>query len=223
MNTIQWGSAGRALRRRTIADMDLEIPVAATLPRLSPNEDPIVVEANPDGGATRAVKALARHVYRLVQEFQWSDHDGAVVIAVAGDTGLAPPIGPNLALLLAPLVTTAVGERAGASTTSALLEAQPDSRVPGSSGRGRFPSPRDRVWVVPDEALDLRATRDLFELVLIEGSVGDTYEAADVVLVAVPSGEPMHVPQDIPGHAEVAAVFIGGSAEDAPPTVRIAG
>ena len=124
--------------------MDTEIPVAAVVPAHAEGEDPVVVEADPQGSATRAMKSVARWVFRLVQELRWGGREGAVVVAVAGDTSAPPPIGVNLALLVSPLLTAAVGERAGPTTSSVLLESDAGQARGHATGRNAFASPRKR-------------------------------------------------------------------------------
>ena len=197
-----------------------EIPVAGSLPRIDANDDPMVVEADPEGAATRSIKDVARYVYRLIQEFEWAGHTGAVVVGVVGGSRSSAPIGPNVALLLAPLVRTAIGDQAGATSASVLLDADRYPAPDGAEGTDAFVSPRDRVWIVPDRLLHLRENRDLFELVILEAAHDAPLDDVDVLLAVTSSDEAPVVPSSVREDAEVAAVLVGGPREH-PPTVSV--
>ena len=200
--------------------MIAEIPVAGSLPRTDAHVDPLVVEADPEGAATRSVKDVARHVYRLIQEFDWAGHEGAVVVGVSGGTKSSIPIGPNVALLLAPLVRTAIGERAGAMSADELLDAARYPIREHAEGIDAFVSPRDRVWIVPDASLRDPGTRNLFELVILEGPPDRPLDDVDVLLAVTAYDELPAIPPGLREDAELAAVLVGGP-EEHPPTVAV--
>jgi hypothetical protein len=203
--------------------MAAEIPVAAALPILDDGEDPVVVEADQQGRATRAMKALARWLFRFVQELNWAGHEGAVVVGVVCETLLPPPIGVNLALLVSPLVTTAVGETAGSASAIAVLEADIGEVGSGSEGREAFVTPRDRVWIVPDDRLADAETRDLFELVVFEPAPGRTLEDIDLLLVVGRGAEPVAVPVGLSDQVEMGAVVVGSTGRDDPVSIPVVG
>ncbi|MDJ0790639.1 MAG: hypothetical protein QNJ71_01965 [Acidimicrobiia bacterium] len=166
--------------------MPSPFPIAASLRSVPAGDDPVVVEADPEGDATRSVKDLARYVYRFIQEVRWAGHEGVVSVGVAGDQGDTPPIGVNLGLLLSPLVTTGLGERTGGKSAFDLLGA----RRPELSGRpslDALPSPRDRVWIVPAPYDRDPSVWELFELYILEVTPEDQGMKVDLLLV---HGEP---------------------------------
>ena len=157
-------------------------PIAASLRSVPAGEDPVVVEADPEGDATRSVKDLARYVYRFIQEIRWAGHEGVVSVGVAGDPGETPPIGINLGLLLSPLVTTGLGERTGRESAFGLLGA-PRPELSRQPTLDALPSPRDRVWIVPAPYDRDRAVWGLFELYILEVTPEDQGMEVDLLLV----------------------------------------
>ena len=167
--------------------MHPQYPIAASLSSVPDGEDPVVVEADPEGDVTRSVKDLARYVYRFIQEVRWAGHEGVVSVGVTGDPGDTPPIGVNLGLLLSPLVTTGLGERAGRESAFELLDAtRPE--LTSQPTLGALPNPRDRVWIVPGPHDRDPSVWGLFELYILEITQADQDLPVDLLLVLREAG-----------------------------------
>ena len=184
------------------------ISVAGAVVSLDEFRDPLVVEIAPESAATRGFKNIARHVFRFVQDVQWSG-GGAVVVGVAGDESVIDAVALNVGVLLSPLLDVAIEPT---DRTIATFEVD-------ATAVGDHPSPRDRLWLVPRDVL-LSEERDRFALVMVSTRAPAT-EPLDLLLLAVPHGSDVAAPS-VPPTTEIAAVIVDAPDTDHPEYLPLA-
>lgn len=190
--------------------MSYDVVVADTIPVagaivVAPGDELLVVEALPDSEAARSYKDVARHVYRFVQEVQWSGSGRAAAVRIVGEEHEQQAIAANVGLLLAPLADVAI-----ASTPDVRvafdLEDQPDV---GED----HPTPRDKVWLVPAELLGTDEVSSRFGITF--GPALGPGHAPDLVLIVMPADADEVVLPPADDLTEFAAVLV--DAPDAHP------
>jgi hypothetical protein len=166
--------------------MALEIPIAGAILTIPPDIDPLVVESEPDGERTRGFKGVARHVFRFVQEVEWTSSGRAVTVAVIGDGPIATTIVVNVGVLLAPLLD--VGLIAG-SAIDEITEMLGRPMIEAGSRASDFASPRDRMWVVPGTGFSHEDVISRFNLAIGPVSGLAIASGIDLALVVVRHGD----------------------------------
>jgi hypothetical protein len=161
------------------------IPVAGAIVERSADGDPLVVEAEPASEVTRCLKNVARFAFRVVQELRWSGHEGPVRVAVAGDGPSAAIVAPNVATLLAPLLTVCVVEDAGMPSPSMAFGVDPVTVSAIDP-----PSPRDRIWLVPAGAPADRVEWERYDLVIGRQEELAANRVPDLCLIVVSAADP---------------------------------
>ncbi len=166
--------------------MALEIPIAGAILTIPPDTDPLVVEAEPEGERTRGFKSVARHVFRFIQEVNWTSPDRAVRVAVVGDGPNATTIAVNVGVLLAPLLD--VGVIAG-SAIDDITDMLGMSAIEAGLPAGDFASPRDRMWIVPGTGFSDDDVISRFDLAIGPVGGGPVASGIDLALVVVRHGD----------------------------------
>jgi hypothetical protein len=167
--------------------MAVEIPIAGAILTIPPDIDPLVVEADPDGERARGFKNVARHVFRFVQEINWTSSSGrAATVAVVGDGRAAATVAVNVGVLLAPLLDVAVMAGSAIDEVTRMLGShtmEPDPRI------GGFASPRDRMWIVPGTGFSDDEVTSRFDLAMGPVGGGAVANGIDLALVVVRHGD----------------------------------
>ena len=194
--------------------MHRSIPVAGAIIEHPDDADPLVVEADPVSEVTRCLKNVARFVFRTTQELGWSGHEGAVHVAVAGDGSSAALVAPNVAALLAPLLTVCVLEDDGTPPPSVAFGIDP-ATVTATD----IPSPRDRIWVAPAGT----PTGDLaprYDLVIGRHGAHAPDRVPDLCLIVVSASGP-RVSESWLEAPDIAAVLAGSPSADHPESIDV--
>ena len=195
--------------------MHRSIPVAGAIVEHADGGDPLVVEADPVSEVTRCLKNVARFVFRMTQELRWSGHEGAVRIGVAGDEPSAALVAPNVAVLLAPLLTVCVVDDGGTVSPAMAFGIDPETVTATDP-----PSPRDRIWVArAGTSTDQRAW-DRYELVIGRHEALMAHRVADLCLIAVSASDP-RVSESWLEAPDVAVILTGSPSADHPEYIDV--
>ena len=195
--------------------MHRSIPVAGAIIEHPHDDDPLVVEAEPGSEVTRCVKNIARFVFRVTQELRWSGHEGPVRVAVAGDGRSAALVAPNVAALLAPLLTVCVLDDDGTPSPSMAFGIDPATVTATEP-----PSPRDRIWVADAGTPIDQLTWDRYELVIGRHEVLTTRRVPDLCLITV-SASGLRISGSWLEATDVAVILTGSPSADHPEYIDV--
>ncbi len=195
--------------------MHRSIPVAGAIIEHPDDGDPLVVEADPVSEVTRCLKNVARFVFRMTQELRWSGHEGAVRIAVAGDGSSAALVAPNVAALLAPLLTVCVLDDAGIPSPSIAFGIDPATVTATDP-----PSPRDQIWVARAGSATDQLAWDRYDLVIGRQEVLTTDRVPDLCLIVVSVSDPQ-VSESWLEAPDIAVILTGSPSADHPESIDV--